>query len=208
VAIAPEAIFNTGPVGAAATPPSTLPRRPPAQLVHPAQGAGPSAHRSGQPGRPPLPPAALLERVRRFAAATPAWAGLDGQPLVERTYELIDLDDDAEVWVIHWPSGGHLQLHDHGGSAGAFSVVSGSLEEHYLLRGKPFDVIGNRCHLPCAGAAFMGDYIHDVRNAGGRPATSVHAYSPPIPSMTYYQAGSHGLTAERTEYRVDARWLP
>jgi len=33
---------------------------------------------------------------------------------------------------------------------------------------------------------FSKHYIHDVRNAGERPAVSVHAYSPPLTSMTYY----------------------
>jgi Cysteine dioxygenase type I len=40
-----------------------------------------------------------------------------------------------EAWVICWPSGGLLDLHDHGGSAGAFSVVSGG----WMLPESEFD---------------------------------------------------------------------
>jgi hypothetical protein len=30
-------------------------------------------------------------------------------------------------------------------------------------------------------------YVHDVRNLGSLPAVSVHAYSSPLTSMTYYE---------------------
>src|SRR3984885_7770252 len=47
-----------------------------------------------------------------------------------RWYEQIHLDDSHEVWLISWLPGQETGFHDHGGSAGAFAVVLGTLEEH------------------------------------------------------------------------------
>ena len=33
---------------------------------------------------------------------------------------------------------------------------------------------------------FGAHYVHDVRNLADKPAVSVHAYSSPLTSMTYY----------------------
>jgi hypothetical protein len=147
----------------------------------------------------------LLDVAKEFASRFSAWEP-GGQPLTERTYELVDLDADTEVWLIHWPTGGHLQLHDHGGSAGAFWVVRGCLEESYVHRGPVFDTLGRRRHRSSTGVGFESHYIHDVRNGGHEIATSVHAYSPPLLSMTYYRRDHHELAAERTEHRSSAAW--
>ena len=45
-------------------------------------------------------------------------------------------------------------------------------------------------------------------NAQAAPATSVHAYSPPMESMTFYRQEPHGLVVERAEYRADPTWAP
>ncbi len=125
---------------------------------------------------------------------------------MERTYELVEWDDDVEVWIIHWPQGGRLQLHDHGGSSGAFWVVGGTLQEgHINGHGR----MSHR-HVPSgAGEAFGPNYVHDVVNRRRGSATSVHAYSPPMPSMTFYNQISGGrLVADRTEYRASPTWAP
>ena len=36
---------------------------------------------------------------------------------------------DFDAWLIAWPSGGKVDLHDHGNSTGAVSVISGALVE-------------------------------------------------------------------------------
>ena len=155
---------------------------------------------------PALSPLALLEVAKQFAAKVPAREMPDEVVLTERTYELVALDEEFEVWVIHWPTGGHLELHDHGGSAGAFWVLRGALEERYVDRGREFDVLGERRHVASTGIGFGSHYVHDVRNGGGEVATSVHAYSPPLHSMTYYRTDQHELAADRTEFRSDATW--
>jgi len=47
----------------------------------------------------------------------------------ERQYERILATETYEAWLIHWPAGTGLDLHDHGDSAGAFAVVEGELDE-------------------------------------------------------------------------------
>jgi hypothetical protein len=69
-------------------------------------------------------------------------------------------------------------------------------------------MLGRRSIVAGGGAAFGPHYVHDVVNAQTAPATSVHAYSPPMESMTFYRQGAHGLVAERAEYRADPTWAP
>ena len=48
--------------------------------------------------------------------------------------------------------------------------------------------------------AFGPRYVHDVRNsAAGSVAVSVHAYSPPLSTMTRYDLTPSGLAAAGTE---------
>jgi hypothetical protein len=88
---------------------------------------------------------------------------------------------------------------------GALWVVEGTLEEHYV---RPERTIGSRSIVSGGGAAFGPHYVHDVVNAQAAPATSVHAYSPPMESMTFYRQEAHGLVVERAEYRADPTWAP
>ncbi len=58
------------------------------------------------------------------------------------------------------------------------------------------------------GAAFGPTYVHDVVNSDDAPATSVHAYSPPMASMTFYRQAGRELLVDRAEYRADPAWAP
>ena len=71
------------------------------------------------------------------------------------------------------------RLHDHGGSAGAFSVVSGELDEASLEAGAT--VV--RTFSPGETSGFGPSRVHAVANRGDSVATSVHVYSPPLSSM-------------------------
>jgi hypothetical protein len=84
-------------------------------------------------------------------------------------------------------------------------VVGGTLEERYLTDDRS---LAHRRIGAASGAGFGARYVHDVRNGGTAPATSVHAYSPPMPGMTFYRTSPAGLVAERTEYRSDPSWAP
>ncbi len=109
----------------------------------------------------------------------------------ERWYECLDRTADYELWVIRWPQDTGLVLHDHGGSAGAFYVTEGVLEE--TSTAPPRRRLRNRSLLTQEGKSFGPDYVHSVTNPRVAPATSVHAYSPPLSSMTFYGLSSTGL---------------
>ena len=100
------------------------------------------------------------------------------------------------MWLISWVPDRSTQLHDHGGSLGALTVVSGALAE------TRWDGEALRRRKLSAGdqAAFPLGWVHDVTwtrdraTAVGRkgitlssPTLSVHAYSPPLTAMSYYE---------------------
>jgi predicted metal-dependent enzyme (double-stranded beta helix superfamily) len=92
-----------------------------------------------------------------------------------------------EVWVIGWTTGQHVQPHDHGAAAGAVVVAEGELVEVLPLLG------GGAVELPLAVGRVRDlpvGTVHDVVNRGPAPATSIHVYSPPLTTMTYYDPTS------------------
>ena len=75
-------------------------------------------------------------------------------------------------------------LHDHGSSAGAFMVVEGSLLEDHGRAGSG-RLLQRR--IPRGRARSFGPgYVHNLANAGPGLATSIHAYTPRLTTMTYY----------------------
>lgn len=112
----------------------------------------------------------------------------DGLPLDERWFRRLYGDDELDLWLISWVPERSTELHDHGGSLGALTVVSGALEE------TRWDGRGLRQRTLEAGdqAAFPLGWVHDVVRAGpdvvtsAHPTLSVHAYSPPLTAMSYY----------------------
>jgi hypothetical protein len=150
-------------------------------------------------------PLVLLDLLQSYVAETADLLPRAAPGLVERSYELLELTDELEIWAIHWPQGQGLELHDHGGSVGALWVVEGTLDEHYV---RPEQSLGRRSIVAGGGAAFGPHYVHDVVNSQAAPATSVHAYSPPMESMTFYRQDERGLVVDRAEYRADPSWAP
>ncbi|MGH3376872.1 MAG: cysteine dioxygenase [Actinoallomurus sp.] len=112
-----------------------------------------------------------------------------------RWYERLRHDADHEVWLISWLPGQATGFHDHGESEGAFTVVLGSLEEREPGGARTVEAGGSW--------AFGRDYVHDVRNASGAPAVSVHVYSPPLNSMRRYEPADGGLTEVAVEHAED-----
>jgi hypothetical protein len=126
----------------------------------------------------------LSHAARCLAEVTLPWERQVGTTTGERSYRLLVRSAGVEAWLIHWPSGGRLQLHDHGGASGALRVVSGQLSETY---------IDAHCHLATRrlgvgrGVAFGPSYVHDVANTAEFGATSVHVYAPPADTMFFYR---------------------
>ncbi|BCL17135.1 cysteine dioxygenase [Micromonospora sagamiensis] len=100
----------------------------------------------------------------------------------QRWYARLASGPDHEVWLLTWLPGQGTDLHDHGGSAGAFLVVSGALTEEVVAGGQL------RPHLLAAGVGrrFGPRHVHRVTNRGDRPAVSLHVYRPALHRMTRY----------------------
>jgi len=86
-----------------------------------------------------------------------------------------------EAWLLGWAPGQHVGMHDHGDAAGAFLVVSGELREHAPERRRSVIDLG----AGSTGVVGRGQ-LHDVGNASDAPALSIHVYSPPLATMTFY----------------------
>src|SRR5205807_4837169 len=78
-----------------------------------------------------------------------------------------------EVWLIAWEVAADLELHDHGGSQGAFQVVDGALVEAHsdLVEPTPLQTL-----LIGAGEGreVTPTRVHRVWNPGPERAVSVH----------------------------------
>jgi hypothetical protein len=130
-----------------------------------------------------LNPVELIDLTRFYAAEVAAgkYPFVDYDPDV-RWHRRIYRDRRLDVWLISWLPEQGTQLHDHGGSSGSFSVLSGTLTEAVFTGSALSDVE----HPAGESVGFGPRYVHDVRNLGEVPAVSVHAYSRPLTSMTYY----------------------
>ena len=121
----------------------------------------------------------------------------------QRWYVPLLENDDVEAWLLGWPVGEAIELHDHGSSSGALVVVDGTLLETYIDTSdwvRPGGRLRHRRLPEGALVSFGPDYIHDVVNCGARQALSIHVYSPRLRSMTFYEnRPDRGLAAVRTE---------
>jgi predicted metal-dependent enzyme (double-stranded beta helix superfamily) len=159
----------------------------------------PTSLATGQPGQL-LGARQLADVVRRVAASPAEWLTRVRLNPASRWYEQIHLDDSHEVWVISWLPGQATGFHDHGGSAGAFTVVLGTLMERRVVGGQASGHVLAKPVGASGARSFGPRYIHDLRNAtAASVAVSVHAYSPPIPRMTRYDLTPAGLVSLGTE---------
>jgi hypothetical protein len=142
-----------------------------------------------------LHPSALVDITRQVAAEVKAGAHVvDFDPDV-RWHQRIYRDRRVDIWLISWLTDQGTQLHDHGGSAGAFTVLSGTLSEAVLLDSGPRrGQLRERRQVSGRSVGFGPNYIHDVRNLDTAPAVSVHAYSRPLTTMNFYDLDDGRLT--------------
>jgi predicted metal-dependent enzyme (double-stranded beta helix superfamily) len=109
----------------------------------------------------------------------------------DRWHVRLHRDADVDVWLISWTTDQGTQLHDHGGSSGAFTVVSGELTETIWTPGA--EELADNSRTEGDTVVFGEHYVHDVRNTKPTTAVSVHAYSPPLSLMNYYDVEGHEL---------------
>ena len=121
----------------------------------------------------------------------------------ERWHQRLYRDRRVDLWLISWLPAQGTQLHDHGGSAGAFTVLTGELSEAICHPAAGDARLVERVRRAGDGVGFGPHYVHDVRNLSDRPAVSVHAYSAPLTSMTYYDIDPDGTLSRLLTVATD-----
>ena len=127
-------------------------------------------------------PTALIDIVLGLARSVPAWADKLGDHPTRRSGVRLLVTDAYDAWLLRWPPDTSVTPHDHGGSSGAFTVVGGQLIERRWRAGLHVDRLLTAGEVVAVG----GLVVHDVFSPGPGPAVSVHAYSPPLTSMGFY----------------------
>ena len=149
--------------------------------------------------RTPVNPAALATRL---ADNRSLWQGLIRYDAASRYYARLAAEPGYEAWLLTWLPGQGTDWHDHGGSAGAFLVLQGTLtEEQAAVRpdGPP----------PRPPLASPGQAPPVSAESRGRPAGRPHGraarrYAPPrsvradAPACTHGRARKFPRTARRT----------
>lgn len=159
--------------------------------------------RPSGPAGSPLNPVELLEYARFAAGEVLAGRYLVGYDQTRRWHQRLYRDRRVDLWLISWLPSQGTQLHDHGGSAGAYTVLAGELAEAIYQPGAPSrgwsrpvaetgSALIERRRPSGSGVGFGAHYVHDVRNLSASPAVSVHAYSPPLASMNFYDVDAAG----------------
>jgi rhodanese-related sulfurtransferase len=117
----------------------------------------------------------------------------------ERWHVRLHCDEQVDVWLISWADSQGTELHDHGGSGGAFTVVEGTLTESVWSAAglRDFD------RSAAATVTFGEHYVHDVRNTRRAVAVSVHAYSPPLSLMNFYEVADGRLKRSAATWTDD-----
>lgn len=140
----------------------------------------------------PLSTDRLADLVRDVASLQQMWS-----PLVRyrepRWWTCLRHTDEVDVWLLTWLPDHATDLHDHGPSAGAFTVVAGTLLE--VTADRHSGRQSSRTLRPGRCRTVERQIVHDVRNPGSQPAISIHAYSPPLTEMTFYRKDNNGLSA-------------
>ena len=132
-----------------------------------------------------------LLHVARDVARSTAWLGQIRYDAVRRPATRLWATDRFEVWLLGWLPGQSVELHDHGGSAAAFTVVRGSLVE--LTAVGPGSLVERQLD-PGEGRVLATDAVHDVLTMSMTPAASIHVYSPALTTMGFYDTSTLALT--------------
>ncbi len=122
----------------------------------------------------------------------------------DRSWRLVARTPDFDAWLISWPTGGKVELHDHGASSGAVSVISGTLVEAVPW----WDDTGRLSlvrHELRAGTTlgFGTGHVHDVTNEVAEHALSLHVYSPALTSMASFDLVGDHLVAQGLRWSYD-----
>src|SRR3954447_18625848 len=136
-----------------------------------------------------LPARELARVVQNLANKRDTWWHRVQRPQQDRWWTRLYVDESLDVWLLTWLPGHVAELHDHGPSSAAFTVVRGTLEETRVTGDSGIQFCS---HQPGRVATLPAGVVHDVRGAGDGLAVSIHAYSPALTQMHYYEWDNDG----------------
>ncbi len=121
----------------------------------------------------------------------------------QRNYVELHRDGTYDAWLICWMNDHDTGFHDHDTSGGCVAVVEGDIvEERMRLAQEPV------VRRFSGGASFTFDSssVHRMHHEGGRPAVTIHVYSPPLWRMGAYLVDEDGtLRRETLSYAEELR---
>ena len=150
----------------------------------------------------------LGQIAAQLAARTDLWRPLVRYDQQTRYYVRLDSEPGYEAWLLTWLPGQGTLWHDHGGSAGAFATVQGTLTERRAIplgNGSARIVPGEKRLSDSAVRPFGRHHIHQVTNAGPLPAVSLHVYAPSLSEMNEYEPRGSLLSLSRSQL-AGANW--
>jgi mannose-6-phosphate isomerase-like protein (cupin superfamily) len=167
----------------------------PAAAVPAADTAAPAA--ATAPPAAPVPTLSadeLVALVTRISVEPGRWRHLVRFDAEQRQWAKLPSPPGVDVWVLTWLPDQTTDLHDHGHSTAAYTVVSGAIDEVRTVGAhlRTSRLVAGQTRWLSPGA------IHDIRGAAVGPAVSIHAYSPPLEEMTWYDEDLHPVRSERT----------
>jgi hypothetical protein len=112
---------------------------------------------------------------------------------VNRWWLQLFVTENFEVRLLTWEREQSSDWHDHGGSSGAWTVTAGALYEAF--RAPDHVSTFDRHHVAGDHGSFGPEHVHDVVYEAGKPAVSIHAYSPPLSGLTVYDRTQFGFVA-------------
>ncbi|GLY66986.1 cysteine dioxygenase [Amycolatopsis taiwanensis] len=142
-----------------------------------------------------------------YASDRDRWRDLLRYDPDRRFSALVESDGDQEIWLLSWLPGQQTGLHDHAGSTGAFTLVSGRLSETVARRAPDGRAI-TELHRLAAGQSrvFGPGYVHQVRNEGPDPAVSIHVYRSGGRRMRAFQLDPVAGPVREESRRRPATW--
>ena len=144
-------------------------------------------------------PLALSRLAQDLAGRTELWRPLLHVDPEHRWYTRLAAEEGWEAWLLTWLPGQRTGLHDHGTSAGAFTVLAGTVDELTPVPGR--GLATRRLGAPQV-RGFGRRHVHDVVGAGDAPAATLHVYAPRLTLMNRYDIDEQGrlrLTSTEAE---------
>lgn len=146
----------------------------------------------------------MVDPLEVAARLAPAMRWDDAIGVRVRSWRRVARADGFDAWLIAWPRGGRVELHDHGRSHGAISVISGTLVETSPCSDDSGALA--LCRRDIGAGTVLGfgpGHVHDVTNEAAQHALSLHVYSPALSAMTYYDLECDRLVAREVRWTAD-----